>query len=112
VEYGDGICTLYAANLGVDRDEGLNLGPTTTKGMITRRLPLRGRQVCKTGWQSSFAGAVDLQTRPDLVEEATQGQWTKSGFRPDQEIPYHVPVGLVTIPAQVGEVHRATGYPS
>jgi len=34
VEYGDGIWYVYAANLGVDRDEGLNLGTNDYSKMI------------------------------------------------------------------------------
>lgn len=81
--------TLYAANLGVDRDEGLDLGTNDYSGMVTAEI--------NTSEEDKFLKQVGdlvlqvlliLQTRSDLVEEATPlgfGGTRKQGGRKDQE---------------------------
>lgn len=81
--------TLYAANLGVDRDEGLNLGTNDYSGMIMTEV--------NTSEEDKFVQQVGslvlqvlliLQTRSDLVEEMVPlgfGGNKKQGVKKNQE---------------------------
>ncbi len=81
--------TLYAANLGVDQDEGLNLGNNDYRGMVTAEVNISEEdQFLEQVGKLVLQVLLILQTRPDLVEEATPlgfGGTRKQGGRKDQE---------------------------
>lgn len=81
--------TLYAANLGVDRDKGLNLGTNDYRGMITAEINISEEdKFLQQVGSLVLQVLLILQTRPDLVEEVTPlgfGGTKKQGGRKDQE---------------------------
>jgi len=86
--------TLYAANLGVDRDEGLNLGTNDYSGMIATPVIPQEEQVCKTGWQSSLQVLLIRPALTWLRNQLRRFGGTKKQESDQTRKLYYVPVGL------------------